>query len=291
MEPDILARKRRTFINVIISIVFIISSVLMLHGADAEEYNAPSNNGASRAVEAALCEESASALRPMPENMIMMQLSQVKAENVIVFDAAAGKIRPFVILADTGEAENGASEESIADAALTVGTVLPDPVVFGCDGESAGSMYVLEKLLKKKVPETFAWPLDAKYTVITSPFGKREDPFTGEPSYHGGTDIHAPKGEDIYASKSGTVVKAMRSPSYGNYVMIDHGDNVFTLYAHCSALLVKKGDTVRQGDVIAKVGRTGSATNYHLHFEVLEGKTRVDALDYVDKPDAASKDD
>lgn len=149
----------------------------------------------------------------------------------------------------------------------------------------------IEELIKKSgttqsVTEgAYMWPLDTRYTTITSRFGLRKDPFgSGAISNHGGTDIYAPEGANIYASNTGTVVKAGKDPSYGNYIMIDHGGNIFTLYAHCSKLLVSEGARVTKGTAIAKVGHTGSVTGNHLHFEVREGKTRVDALKYVKKP-------
>ena len=149
----------------------------------------------------------------------------------------------------------------------------------------------IDELIKKSgttqsVAEgAFMWPLETRYTTITSRFGLRKDPFgSGAIKNHGGTDIYAPEGAKIYASNSGTVVKAEKDSSYGNYVMIDHGGNLYTVYAHASKLLVTEGTYVKKGTVIALVGHTGSATGNHLHFEVREGKTRMDALKYVKKP-------
>lgn len=150
---------------------------------------------------------------------------------------------------------------------------------------------VIEELIKQrgvtqKVAEgEYMWPLPTKYTTITSSFGRRKDPFgSGKIGNHTGTDIYAPKGTSIYASNNGTVVKAEKDSSYGNYVLIDHGGNIYTLYAHASKLLVKVGDKVKKGDVIAEVGMTGSATGYHLHIEFREGTKRVDAMGYLKKP-------
>ncbi len=149
---------------------------------------------------------------------------------------------------------------------------------------------IIEELIKKNgttqnVAEgEFRWPLDKNYKKITSYFGPRKDPFTGKPSNHGGTDIYAPRGSNIYASNSGTVVKSATDKSYGKYIIIDHGGNLFTLYAHCSQLLVSEGTYVEKGTVIAKVGMTGSATGFHLHIEFREGKKRVDALKYLTRP-------
>ena len=140
--------------------------------------------------------------------------------------------------------------------------------------------------IKQSVAEgKYMWPLPTNYTTITSSFGPRKDPFgSGVIKGHGGTDIWCPKGTDVYASNNGTVIRAERDSSYGNYVLIDHGGGIYTLYAHCDKLLVSAGDDVKKGDVIAKSGDTGNVTGAHLHFEVREGSTRVDAMGYVKKP-------
>ena len=103
--------------------------------------------------------------------------------------------------------------------------------------------------------------------TITSNFGSRMSDSPIVSSYHTGLDIAANTGTNIYAAHSGTVTKAELFSSYGNCVMIEEGDLV-TVYAHCSSLLVKEGQNVNKGDVIAKVGMTGNATGPHLHFEV-----------------------
>lgn len=152
--------------------------------------------------------------------------------------------------------------------------------------------YIDELLKKQGVTQSvadgeFMWPLETRYTTITSSFGPRKNPFnptSGKRQNHTGTDIGAPRGAKIFASNNGTVVKAEKDSSYGNYVMIDHGGGIFTLYAHCNKLLVSVGQYVTKGTVIAEVGSTGAATGPHLHFEVREGKTRVNAMTYVKKP-------
>lgn len=127
----------------------------------------------------------------------------------------------------------------------------------------------------------FQWPLPQSYT-ITSLFGYREDPFTGEVAYHGGTDIAAPGGTPILAAADGTVSVANGTDSwggsYGYHVKIGHADSFETLYAHCSSICVTEGQQVKQGEVIAYVGTTGSSTGNHLHFEVRQDGERVNAL-------------
>lgn len=117
----------------------------------------------------------------------------------------------------------------------------------------------------------FQWPLPQSYT-ITSWFGYREDPFTGEISYHSGTDIGAPGGTPILAAADGTVTIANAIDSwgggYGYHIKVNHNDTFDTLYAHCSSICVTVGQKVKQGEVIGYVGTTGNSTGNHLHFEV-----------------------
>ena len=127
------------------------------------------------------------------------------------------------------------------------------------------------------------WPLTIAGT-ITSRFGYRTDPITGETSYHSGTDIAAPAGTPILAAADGTVTVANALDSwgggYGYYVRIDHGSGLETLYAHCSSICVTAGQQVQAGEVIAYVGQTGRATGNHLHFEVYLDGQRGDAMAY-----------
>ncbi|HIS32438.1 MAG TPA: M23 family metallopeptidase, partial [Candidatus Limivivens intestinipullorum] len=122
---------------------------------------------------------------------------------------------------------------------------------------------------------------------ITSPFGYRTDPITGESSFHDGVDIAAPESTAILAAADGVVVTANRTDSwggsYGYYVLIQHDETYETLYAHCSEVLVKAGQEVEQGDIIALVGSTGNSTGNHLHFEVREGGSKVDPMEFFQK--------
>ena len=127
----------------------------------------------------------------------------------------------------------------------------------------------------------FAWPLPQSFT-ITSQFGYRTDPFTGEISYHSGTDIAAPYGTPVLAAAGGTVTVANATDpwggSYGYYVKIQHDGTFDTLYAHCSSICVTPGQRVQQGEAIGYVGSTGNSTGNHLHFEVWENGQRRNAM-------------
>lgn len=126
----------------------------------------------------------------------------------------------------------------------------------------------------------FQWP-STTTRLVTSPYGYRIHPVTGKSRFHSGIDIGAAYGTDIVAAESGTViVSGYNTGGYGNYVVISHGGGYSTLYAHCSSLLVSRGQQVSRGQVIAKCGSTGMSTGPHIHYEVqVNGKT-TDPLSY-----------
>lgn len=127
---------------------------------------------------------------------------------------------------------------------------------------------------------TFKFPL-ASYTRISSEYGYRIHPTLKVNMFHNGVDFAAAKGTAIYAAYDGVVVAADYSSTMGNYVMIDHGDNLYTIYMHCSSLKVKKDAVVKRGDTIALVGSTGRSTGNHLHFSVRRNGEYVSPWDYI----------
>lgn len=126
----------------------------------------------------------------------------------------------------------------------------------------------------------FIWPCPSSHR-ITSGFGGRSSPTEGASSNHKGIDIGASTGSSIVAAADGVVSIATYSASAGNYVMISHGGGLSTVYMHCSKLNVSAGQSVKQGQVIAKVGSTGYSTGPHLHFGVRSGGTYVNPTKYV----------
>ena len=125
----------------------------------------------------------------------------------------------------------------------------------------------------------YMWPLPGYYR-LSSLFGYRIHPISGKPHSHSGIDIPAPGNTPILAARSGQVITSVYGSgaywSYGNYVVIDHGDGETTLYAHMSSRAVSEGEMVTQGQVIGYVGTTGNSTGNHLHLEVRENGQRVD---------------
>ena len=118
--------------------------------------------------------------------------------------------------------------------------------------------------------------------VVTSEFGNRRDPFTGERRGHTGMDLAVPTGTSVRAALPGTVtVSTYNQGGYGYYVMIDHGSGLSTLYGHNSQLLARVGQTVEAGDVIALSGSTGRSTGPHLHFEVRINGERTNPRSYL----------
>jgi murein DD-endopeptidase MepM/ murein hydrolase activator NlpD len=133
----------------------------------------------------------------------------------------------------------------------------------------------------KKVPRAYKlakdgrmpFPLKKGVYRISCGFGKRKAPCKGASTFHKGIDLAAPKGTPIYASQDGTVAFSGTNGGYGLFVKINHGGGVETRYGHCSQLLVKKGQKVKHGQIIALVGSTGYSTGNHVHFEIrINGK-------------------
>lgn len=126
----------------------------------------------------------------------------------------------------------------------------------------------------------FTWPAPS-YTRISDDYGNRIHPILGIQKFHNGIDMAAPGGSSILAAYDGKVVAADYNGSMGNYVMIDHGDSLYTVYMHASALYVSKGAEVSKGDKIAAVGSTGRSTGNHLHFSVRLNGNYVNPWSYL----------
>ncbi|HTW74088.1 MAG TPA: M23 family metallopeptidase [Steroidobacteraceae bacterium] len=116
---------------------------------------------------------------------------------------------------------------------------------------------------------------------ISSGYGVRMDPFTGEEGIHKGVDFAAPEGSDVLAVAAGIVTWAGPREGYGNLVEINHGNGIATRYAHDQTVLVKVGEEVQRGQAIATVGSTGRSTGPHVHFEVLKNGVQVDPMSFV----------
>jgi murein DD-endopeptidase MepM/ murein hydrolase activator NlpD len=137
---------------------------------------------------------------------------------------------------------------------------------------------VVKKKQQLRAVPTF-WPTHSQR--ITSQFGVRIDPFTGNPAKHTGLDIAGHFGDSVYAAADGTVSETGYTSTLGNYVLIRHKGSLSTKYMHMSRISVRKGDVLKQGGVIGAMGSTGRSTGPHLHFEVLAHGVPVDPKPYL----------
>lgn len=128
----------------------------------------------------------------------------------------------------------------------------------------------------------FKWPAPS-YTRISDDYGWRVHPILGVKQFHNGVDMASPSGSPILAAYDGEVVAADYSSTMGNYVMIDHGDSLITIYMHASSVSVGKGQSVKRGEQIGKVGSTGRSTGPHLHFTVRLNGDYVSPWKYLSK--------
>lgn len=142
---------------------------------------------------------------------------------------------------------------------------------------------VLESLLldKHMGTEKLISGQPVKKAFITSYFGYRTDPFEGNSAWHNGIDFSAPEGTDIMATAAGVVSYAADKDGYGNMVEINHGDGLVTRYGHTKVMLVRVGDLVRKGQIIARVGMTGRTTAPHVHYEVVRDGLYLNPAKYL----------
>ncbi len=124
------------------------------------------------------------------------------------------------------------------------------------------------------ITNNFIWPVNSGR--ISSSFGYRTNPITKVYCLHGGTDIAVETGTPVMAALSGKVSVAAESATYGKYIIIEHSEELFTVYAHCSELLANKGDAVSRGEIVALSGNTGRSTGPHLHFEIRINGNKID---------------
>ncbi len=125
------------------------------------------------------------------------------------------------------------------------------------------------------------WARPCSWKKLTSPFGYRTHPVTGQYKFHNGVDLANDQGTPIYAARSGKVTVATYGGTYGNYVTINHGDGFSSLYAHMTRYVVHKGDTVKKGQLIGYMGSTGRSTGPHLHFSIFYNGSSVNPMNYI----------
>ncbi len=126
-------------------------------------------------------------------------------------------------------------------------------------------LYKADRYLKTIRYLPFGRPVDG---LVTSGFGRRQDPINGQAALHTGIDFRSPKGTKIYATADGIVKESFYNGGYGNYLQIEHGNGYATSFAHLQKCLVKVGDKVQRGQLIGLVGNSGRSTGTHLHYEI-----------------------
>lgn len=190
--------------------------------------------------------------------------AEIQAQNEVIAQIQAAQKRAAEQQAAQQQAQAAEGNQGATDAAGENQNTAQNTTPSG-NGQSTGSMM---------------WPCPSSKRV-TSDYGPRTSPTNGASSNHKGIDIGAAYGADIMAADGGTVLVATYSSSGGNYVIIDHGGGLCTVYMHASSLTVSAGQTVSKGQVIAKVGSTGISTGNHLHFGVTLNGVYVSPWGYV----------
>ena len=141
------------------------------------------------------------------------------------------------------------------------------------------ALLLKHSVLKETLPTLY--PVEVPFN--SSSFGWRRDPFLGIRAFHAGLDFSAAQGEEIKSTGAGMVTMVAKDKSYGNFLKIKHGDGLETRYAHCSKILVKKGDIIEKNQVVALVGNTGRSTGPHLHYEIRLHGRALDPRQYLKK--------
>jgi len=137
---------------------------------------------------------------------------------------------------------------------------------------------LLQAVLWEKKEEEWLSPVEG---VITSGCGERENPILHKQENHNGLDIAVAEGTDVIAVKSGTVTEVRTSATYGKVLQYETTDGYTVMYAHLSEVLVKEGEEIWQGEVVAKSGNTGLSTGPHLHYSLWKGETLLDPMEYL----------
>lgn len=182
------------------------------------------------------------------------------------------------VLLGGGTADEEAREDPMAmSGAAPAPTPEPDVVAMGYTGPALPDNTTMDRYALKL--EETVMPLEVMQ--VTSGFGWREDPVGEGDKFHSGLDLVAAKGTTVRAFAAGTVDYIGDSPILGLYLQLDHGNGVTSFYAHCSKLLVHKGDKVEAGQKVAESGATGDVTGPHLHFELKKDGVRLNPAYYV----------
>lgn len=222
---------------------------------------------------------------------LALRLGQMNA-HVVRLDALGSRLTQMAGLKD-GEFDfssppslGGPEELIVANDTIQIGGVVSALDALDLQlADRSRQLGVLEDLLLNRKLRDEVRPEGRPVTsgYISSRFGSRNDPFTGRRAFHKGVDFAGRQGAEVVAVASGVVTWSGDRYGYGQMVEVNHGNGYVTRYAHNADNLVEVGDTVKRGDVIARMGHTGRATGPNLHFEVLENGRAVNPLTFIDQ--------
>lgn len=226
-------------------------------------------------------------LTSLEENRTKLQMAQAELEHSLELQQSAMKqLEDSIALAQKAAEESRQYMEKLQEnesSALAAYWAAKEK-----ENEINNQLQVyLQELQAKQqsayVGGTLGWPLpmDVNY-MVSSEYGWRT--LWGVKDFHLGIDLACACNTAVYAANGGTVLKSEYHYSYGNYILIDHGGGISTLYAHLNERWVSAGDTISKGDQIGKVGTTGSSSGYHLHFEVRENGSTTEPRNYINLP-------
>ena len=182
----------------------------------------------------------------------------------IITISKKGNIKEVIVNANENIQTNSKLEIVISKEIKKKKVVKPDYVI------------AKEKTPNLSNPKAFISPLRGNGFRISSKFGYRTHPVYKTKKFHGGIDLAAPKNTPVYSVKAGVVIHSGFVRGYGNYIIVEHEDGYKSAYAHLNTIKVKKGNQVTEGFVIGSVGKTGTATGYHLHFELIKSNKKID---------------
>lgn len=217
-------------------------------------------------------------------DLLLEPFRQLEAKQLALADQAAGAAEARVKGTEALLRRLGLDPERFTRASDWTGSAVGGPYVPASAEPRFRSLYMSWQKLNAMQAAIAAIPafMPVKDYRYTSDFGFRFDPFNGGAAVHQGVDMAGASGEPIYAAASGTVAKAGGASGYGNLVELDHGKGIETRYGHLSKILVRPGEFVRQGQLIARMGSTGRSTGTHLHYEVRVDGRAVDPRPFLD---------
>lgn len=212
--------------------------------------------------------------------------AQIVRERVIATLGDTEKLQSVIAaIGGSGDSSDPGLQEVFSQQSQGEPTISSQDEVYAASSGGIDDILGREKTLFPDAIDETIYPMEFTHAMptsgeVSSTFGSRISPTTGQPGFHYGLDIAADEGTVIGSFADGTV-REIGESSYGKYIIIDHADDFSTLYAHCSSISASVGDAVLCGEEIARVGQTGNATGPHLHLELWHAGTALDPQSYL----------